>query len=48
MLAPVLVMYGIYVVCTVALIGAAAGVTRHIIQHRRATRSRVEHHEDHV
>ncbi|MGC2618356.1 MAG: hypothetical protein WA414_04890 [Acidobacteriaceae bacterium] len=48
MLTPVLLLYGLYVLCTVALIGAAIGVTRHIVLHRRATRSRTEHHDDHV
>jgi hypothetical protein len=48
MLTPVLVLYGLYVLCTVALIGAAIAVTRHIVLHRRATRARMEHHDDHV
>jgi len=48
MLTPVLVLYGVYVLCTVALIWAAIAVTRHIVLHRRATRMRTEHHDDHV
>ncbi|MGB6131881.1 MAG: hypothetical protein WCC14_21735 [Acidobacteriaceae bacterium] len=41
-----LVLYGIYVVCTMVLIGAAVAVTRHILQHRRADASQVEHHDE--
>jgi hypothetical protein len=48
MLTPVLVLYGVYVLCTVAIIWAAIAVTRHIVLHHRATRSRTEHHDDHV
>ncbi|HEX4006019.1 MAG TPA: hypothetical protein VHX60_07575 [Acidobacteriaceae bacterium] len=48
MLTPVLVLYGIYVACTVALIWAAVAVTRHIVQQRRSTRSRVEPHDESV
>jgi hypothetical protein len=48
-LTPVLVMYGIYVLCTVALVWAAIAMTRHILEQRRATRARAEHHhDDHV
>jgi hypothetical protein len=48
MLSAVLVLYAIYVVCTVVLIWAAIAVMRHILQHRRATRSRMSHHDDPV
>lgn len=48
MLTPVLLLYGLYVLCTVALIWAAIAVTRHIVLHRRATRSPIEHHDDPV
>jgi hypothetical protein len=42
-------MYGIYVLCTVALVWAAIAMTRHILEQRRATRARAEHHhDDHV
>jgi hypothetical protein len=46
MLTPVLILYGIYVVCTVTLLWAAIAVMRHIVQHRRASRSHVEAHDD--
>jgi hypothetical protein len=48
MLTPVLVLYAIYVACTAALIWAAIAVMRHVVMHRRATRSRMEHHDDPV
>jgi hypothetical protein len=42
-------MYGIYVLSTVALIWAAIAMTRHILEQRRTTRARAEHHhDDHV
>lgn len=47
-LTPVLVLYGIYVLCTVALVWTAIAVTRHIVQHRRLNRSRSEHHDESV
>lgn len=46
-LTPVLLLYGIYVLCTVALIWTAIAVTRHILQHRRQ-RSQTEHHDESV
>jgi len=42
----VLVLYGIYVVCTLVLIGAAVAVARHVMQHRHANPSQVEHHDE--
>lgn len=47
-LSPVLVLYGIYVLCTVALLWTAVAVTRHIVQHRRLSRSHSEHHDESV
>jgi hypothetical protein len=48
MLTPVLILFSIYVLCTIALVLAAIGVTRHILLHRRASRSHIEHHDDPV
>ena len=47
-LSPVLVLYGIYLLCTVALVWTAVAVTRHIVQHRRGNRSQSEHHDESV
>lgn len=47
-LSAVLVLYGIYVLCTVALVWTAIAVTRHIVQHRRLSRSHSEHHDESV
>lgn len=44
----VLVLYGIYLLCTVALVWTAVAVTRHIVQHRRGNRSHSEHHDESV
>ena len=48
MLTAVLLLYGIYVLCTVALVWTAIAVTRHIVQQRRMHRSQTEHHDEHV
>ncbi len=47
-LTPVFVLYSVYVACTVALVGAAAGIARHIVQHRRGVRSHAEHPDEHL
>ncbi|HLJ78401.1 MAG TPA: hypothetical protein VKT75_13345 [Acidobacteriaceae bacterium] len=47
-LSPVLLLYGIYVLCTVALVWTAIAITRHIVQHRRLSRSHTEHHDENV
>jgi hypothetical protein len=48
MLTGVLVLYGIYVLCTVALVTAVVLTARHIVRHRRATRSHAEHPDEPV
>lgn len=42
----VLALYGIYVLCTFALLWTAIAVIRHIRLHRRLNRSRREHHDE--
>jgi hypothetical protein len=45
-LTPVLILYALYVVCTIALVAAAAGIVRHIVQHRRVGRSHTDHPDE--
>ena len=45
-LSAVLLLYGIYVLSTVALVSAVLLTARHIVQHRRATRARAEHPDE--
>jgi hypothetical protein len=45
-LAPVLILYAVYVACTIALVLAAAGIVRHIVRHRRAVRSQTDHPDE--
>ncbi len=47
-LAPVRVLYGALLLSTMAIVGVALAVARHIAQHRRAIRSESEHHDDPV
>jgi hypothetical protein len=42
----VLILYAVYVACTIALVAAAAGIVRHITQHRRESRSPAEHPDE--
>ena len=45
-LCPVLILYAVYVACTIALIAAAAGIVRHILRHRRTVRSQTDHPDE--
>lgn len=45
-LSPVRVLFGVLVLCTLAMIWAAVATTRHILRHRRASRSHSEHHDE--
>jgi hypothetical protein len=42
----VLLLYGIYVACTVVLVWAAFAVTRHVLRQRRANRAPAEHPDE--
>jgi len=48
MLTGVLVLYAIYLLCTVALVWAAVAVSRHIVRQRRASEARTEPPEESV
>lgn len=45
-LSAVLILYALYVACTVALVVAAAGIVRHIVRHRREVRSHTDHPDE--
>jgi hypothetical protein len=42
----VLILYAVYVACTIALLLAAAGIVRHILRHRRSGRSQPGHPDE--
>ena len=45
-LSPVRVLFGVLILSTMALIGAALAVVRHVRHHRAAARSQAEPHDE--